>query len=77
MLYNLENECRAPPYREQRSVNGHDIEFEIDSGAGMGVQNESTRKKMARGALHHTRIILHTYTRDGVGLLGKMYAQVS
>ncbi len=27
--------------------------------------------------LHRTRIKLYTYTRDRVGLLGKMYAQVS
>ena len=39
MLYNLDDEERVEPYRETMSVNGQDIEFEIDTGAGMTILN--------------------------------------
>lgn len=76
-LYNLDDGERVEPYREQVSVNGHDIDSEVDTGAGMTIINEETYTKMGGGPLHQTKIKLYTYTRDRVGVLGKMHAQVT
>ncbi|KAJ8385127.1 hypothetical protein AAFF_G00192680 [Aldrovandia affinis] len=75
-LCNLEDGERVEPYRERMLVNGHAIDFEIDTGAGLTIINEKTYRKMGGGPLHRTNIKLYTYTRDRVGVLGKMIAQV-
>jgi len=77
VLYNLNERERVEPYRERMSVNGHDIDFEIDTGAGLTIINEKTYREMGGGPLHQTRIQLYTYTRDKVGVLGEMSTQVS
>lgn len=77
MLYNLDDEERVDPYRESISVNGHDIEFENDTGAGMTILNEETYRNIGGGMLQPTKIKLYTHTRDRVGVLGKMQVQVS
>lgn len=51
-LYNLREDNRVEPYREQLSVNGQDITFEIDTGAGLTVLSEKTYRKMGGGKLH-------------------------
>lgn len=76
MLYNLDIEERVEPYRETISVNGHNIEFEIDMGAGLTILNEETYRHIGGGILQPTKTKLYTYTRDRVGVLGKMHVQV-
>lgn len=76
MLYNFRQNDRVEPYREQLSVNGHDLTFEIDTGAGLTILNEKTYRQIGCGKLDPAKIKLYTYTRDRVDVLGKMYVKV-
>lgn len=49
MRYNLRENHKVEPYRKQLSVNGHDIMFEIDTGAGLTIMNEKTYRQMGHG----------------------------
>ncbi|XP_062401725.1 LOW QUALITY PROTEIN: uncharacterized protein K02A2.6-like [Sardina pilchardus] len=75
MLHNL-RENKVEPYREQLSVNGHDVTFEIDTGAGLTIVNERTYRQIGCGRLHPAKIKLYTYTKEKVDVLGKMHANV-
>nr|XP_061834657.1 uncharacterized protein K02A2.6-like [Nerophis lumbriciformis] len=76
-LYNLTMEEKVEPYKEHKRINGHDVEFEIDTGAGMTIITEDTYQKMGGGRLQHTHVKLYTYTKYKVGVLGKLNVQVN
>ena len=73
-LFSFKDKDRTPPYREKMTVNGIDINMEIDTGASFSVINEKTLQEISRGKgnldLKQTEISLRTYTGEKISPKG-------
>ncbi|CAB4030147.1 uncharacterized protein K02A2.6-like, partial [Paramuricea clavata] len=73
-LFSFKDKEKTPPYREKMTVNGIDINMEIDTGASFSVINEKTLQEISRGkgnlVLKQTEISLRTYTGEKISPKG-------
>lgn len=72
-----ENVERVDPYRETILVNGRDIEFEIDTGAGMTVLKEEAYRNIGGGILSQQRSNCIPTAETEWAFWVKMHVQVS